>query len=123
MGNTNTQGFKRLINATGYSWMGFKAAWKHEAAFRQEMLLATLMIPCAFWLGETATQRAVLISSLLIVLLTELLNSGIEAAIDRFGEERHPLSGQAKDMGSAAVFVSLVLVGVVWGLIAFERFL
>ncbi len=115
-------GWQRLFRATGYSMAGLRAAWRHEAAFRQELGLVVLMVPAAFWLGENASQRAILIGSLLVVLITELLNSAIEAAIDRFGSERHPLSGQAKDMGSAAVFVALLLVGVVWGLMAVERF-
>ncbi|MEO5363244.1 MAG: diacylglycerol kinase [Magnetococcus sp. DMHC-8] len=115
-------GWRRLVNATGYSLAGLRAAWRHEAAFRQEVGLAALMVPTAFWLGENGLQRAVLIGSLLVVWIAELLNSAIEAAIDRFGPERHPLSGQAKDLGSAAVLIALLLVGVVWGLIAAERF-
>lgn len=82
-----------------------------------------VLIPTAFWLGESALERAALIGSCLLVLVVELLNSAIEAAIDRHGPEKHELSGRAKDMGSAAVFISLLLVAVVWGLIAAERFL
>lgn len=114
-------GIARIMAAARYSMAGFKAAWHHEAAFRQELLLACLLLPLAFWLGENASQRAVLIGSLLVVLITELLNSAIEAAIDRFGGEHHPLSGQAKDLGSAAVFVALMLVVVVWGLVGVQR--
>ena len=115
-------GWQRLVRAAGYSMAGLQAAWRHEAAFRQEVGLVVVMLPAAFWLGVNAGQRALLIGSLLVVVITELLNSAVEAAIDRFGGERHPLSGQAKDMGSAAVFVALLLVGVVWGLIGLERF-
>ncbi|MEO5341403.1 MAG: diacylglycerol kinase [Magnetococcus sp. MYC-9] len=114
-------GWRRLVRATGYSMAGLRAAWRHEAAFRQELGLALLLFPVAFWLGVNASQRAMLIGSLLVVLSVELLNSAIEAAIDRFGAERHPLSAQAKDLGSAAVLVALLLVGVVWGLIGVER--
>lgn len=114
-------GIARVMAAARYSLAGFKAAWYHEAAFRQELMLACLLAPLAFWLGENASQRAILLGSLLVVIITELLNSAIEAAIDRFGGEHHPLSGQAKDLGSAAVFVALVLVVVVWGLVGVER--
>ncbi|MBF0162324.1 MAG: diacylglycerol kinase [Magnetococcales bacterium] len=114
-------GMQRLVRAVGYSMAGLRAAWQQEAAFRQELLLTVLLLPVVFWLGENASQRALLLASLLLVLVTELLNSAIEAAIDRFGPERHPLSAQAKDLGSAAVFVALLLLAGVWGLIALER--
>lgn len=114
-------GWHRLVRATHYSLTGLQVAWRGEAAFRQELGLTVLLLPAAFWVGTGATQRAILIGSLLVVLITELLNSAIEAAIDRFGAEQHPLSGQAKDLGSAAVFVALLLVGVVWGLLLLER--
>ncbi|MEO5355119.1 MAG: diacylglycerol kinase [Magnetococcus sp. XQGC-1] len=114
-------GWQRLVRATHYSLAGLRVAWQGEAAFRQELCLTLLLLPLAFWLGENASQRALLIASLLVVLIAELLNSAVEAAIDRFGGERHPLSGQAKDLGSAAVFVALLLVGVVWGLLLLER--
>lgn len=119
-GNTGVQ---RIFRATVYSALGLSAAWKNEAAFRQELLLVIVLLPVAIWLGETGLERAVLIGCLLILLIVELLNSAIEAAIDRHGDEQHELSGRAKDMGSAAVFMSLVLVAVVWGLIAAQRFL
>ena len=118
-GNT---GLRRIINATIFSMAGFRVAWRDEAAFRQELLLCVVLIPTAFWLGRTAVERSLLIGSCLIVLIVELLNTGIENVVDRFGEERHRLSGQAKDMGSAAVFVSLMLTLVIWSLIAWERF-
>lgn len=110
-------GLKRLILATGYSLRGLKATFRTEAAFRQEVALAIVMIPLGLWLGKTAVERALLVASVLLVLLVELLNSGIEAVVDRIGLEMHELSGRAKDIGSAAVFVSLVNVGVVWGIV------
>ena len=122
MGKTNAKGLQRLINATKYSLAGFVAAWKNEEAVRQEVILSAIMIPLGLWLGETATQKALLAGACLIVLITEMLNSAIEAIVDRIGEEHHPLSGQAKDIGSTAVFVSLCLTVLVWGLIAYERF-
>lgn len=122
MANVDNTGLRRIVNAARYSVIGLHAAWKHEAAFRQECTLAALLIPLAFWLGETAVARSLLVGSCLIVLITELLNSAIEAAVDRMGPERHELSARAKDLGSAAVFVSLCLVVVTWALIALERF-
>lgn len=118
-GNT---GIKRIFNAAGYSWAGLKAAFVHEAAFRQELALCVILIPAGLWLGQTGIERALLIGSLLLVLIVELLNSAIEAAIDRFGGEQHELSGRAKDIGSAAVFVALVNVIVIWGLVIFTNF-
>ncbi|MCB1877402.1 MAG: diacylglycerol kinase [Chromatiales bacterium] len=117
MANQNAKGLQRLINATGYSYQGFKAAFQHEEAFRQEVMLCLLLAPLGIWLGETGVERALLVGSLFVVLLTELLNSAVEAAIDRFGGERHELSGRAKDIASAAVFTSLGLVVCVWGLV------
>jgi len=115
-------GIRRIIRATGFSAQGFAQAWKHEAAFRQEFVLVVLLTPIAIWLGETAMQRALLIAVCLLVLIVELINSAIEAAIDRHGQEQHELSGRAKDMGSAAVFVSLTVVVLVWGALIFDRF-
>jgi diacylglycerol kinase (ATP) len=122
MGKPGNTGIRRIVNATFYSLAGLRAAWQHEAAFRQEVMLAVVLIPAGIWLGRTAVERSLLIGSCLIVLIVELLNSGIEAIVDRVGTEPHPLSGQAKDLGSAAVFMSLTLVLVVWGLIAWSRF-
>ena len=122
MGKPGNTGLRRIINATFFSMAGFRAAWRDEAAFRQELLLCVVLIPAAFWLGRTAVERSLLIGSCLVVLIVELLNTGIENVVDRFGEERHRLSGQAKDLGSAAVFTSLVLTLVIWSLIAWERF-
>jgi diacylglycerol kinase (ATP) len=122
MGKPGNTGFRRIFNATFFSLSGLRAAWQHEAAFRQELMLAVVLIPTGVWLGRTAVERALLIGSCLLVLIVELLNSGVEAIVDRVGLEPHPLSGRAKDLGSAAVFVSLALVLVVWGLIAWSRF-
>lgn len=119
-GNT---GIGRVLRATKFSAQGLLAAWKNEAAFRQELILVVVLLPAAFWLGQTALERAALVACLLLVLIVELINSAIEAAIDRHGDEQHELSGRAKDMGSAAVFVSLLTVATIWGLIAAERFL
>lgn len=119
MGNQNVKGIKRLINATVYSWWGFKAAFRNEEAFRQEFYLALFFIPGGLWLGRTGEERALLVGVVLIVFIVELLNSGIEALADRFGDEPHELLGRAKDMGSAAVLISLINVLVVWGLVLF----
>jgi diacylglycerol kinase (ATP) len=115
-------GIRRLINAFYYSLAGFKAAWKNEEAFRQEIILLVFVIPVAIWLGETGTQRALLIGFYLIIPLVEIINSAIEATVDRVGQERHKLSGRAKDLGSAAVLLSICIAIVVWCFIAFDRF-
>lgn len=122
MGKPGNTGLRRILRATRFSAQGFAHAWKHEAAFRQELALAVVLTPAAFWLGQNVLERAMLIGVLLLVLIVELLNSAIEAAIDRHGDEHHELSGRAKDFGSAAVFVVLVLVGVIWGAVAWQRF-
>jgi len=93
---------------------GVKACWQNEEAFRQEMFLALIATPIAFWLGDNNIERVLLIGCMLLVLVTELLNSALEAIVDRIGEEHHELSGRAKDMGSAAVFFTLVWTVVVW---------
>lgn len=102
---------------------GLRAAWRNEAAFRQECALAAVLVPAAFVVGETLVQSALLIATVALVLVVELLNSAVEAVVDRVGRERHPLAAQAKDMGSAAVFVSLLLVVVTWALVGAARFL
>lgn len=122
MGKPGNTGFRRILNATRYSAQGFRHAWQHEAAFRQEVTLTILMLPLALWLGRTPTERLLLIGSCLVVIIVELLNSAIEATIDRFGTEHHALSGRAKDLGSSAVFVSLVLAAATWGTIGYLRF-
>ncbi|MDX1459433.1 MAG: diacylglycerol kinase [Xanthomonadales bacterium] len=115
-------GLARIIDATGYSFLGIRAAFAHEAAFRQELLLAVVMGSAAFWLARSTLEWLLLVAPLIIMLIVELLNSAIERVVDRFGHELHELSGQAKDMGSAAVFFSLMLVAVTWGAIAWDRF-
>ena len=122
MGKPGNIGIQRIVRATGFSARGLAQAWRHEAAFRQECVLAVLLAPVAIWLGQTAVQRASLIGVCLLVIIVELINSAIEAAIDRHGNERHELSGRAKDMGSAAVLVSLVIVVLVWGAVVYDRF-
>lgn len=107
-------GFARVTAAAGYSLQGLSSAYRNEAAFRQELWLAIVLCPLAFWIADSALQVALLIGSLMIVLITELLNSAIEAVVDRIGAEYHELAGRAKDMGSAAVFLSLILVAIVW---------
>ncbi len=110
-------GLRRVLNAAGYSWAGLAAAFRHEDAFRQEAFLALLLAPLALYLGETGIERALLIGSLLLVLIVELLNSAVEAAVDRISLEHHELIKRAKDMGSAAVMLALVNVAAVWGLV------
>ena len=118
-GNT---GMRRIIRAIGFSAQGLAAAWKHEAAFRQETVLLVILVPVAFWLGETVLIQALLIGVCLLVLIVELFNSAIEAAIDRHGNEHHELSGRAKDIGSAAVMISLAIVLLTWGAVICDRF-
>ena len=122
MGKPGNTGFRRIIRAARFSVQGFSHAWQHEAAFRQELALAVVLTPVAFWLGQSTVERAALIAVLLLVLVVELLNSAIEAAIDRHGDEHHELSGRAKDLGSAAVFVALAMVALIWGAFAWQRF-
>ncbi len=112
-------GLKRLWNALHYSLAGFAIACKNEAAFRQELFLALALIPTAMFLPVSATGKALMIASVLLVLVVELLNSAIEAAVDRISLENHVLSKRAKDMGSAAVMLSLVNLAVVWLLVIF----
>ena len=114
MANQNEKGVKRIINACYFSAAGFKAVWTHEEAFRQEVLLFAVTTPLAIWLGQTPIEKLLLIGSIVLVLLVELLNSAIEAIVDRVGLERHELSGRAKDIGSAAVMLSLVWAAVTW---------
>ena len=121
MGNQNATGIKRLNNAFGYSMQGFAACFKYEEAFRQEIYASLLLIPLALYAGDSGVERALLLGSWLVVPLVELLNSAIENAIDRIGEEQHELSGRAKDIGSAAVFVALLLCACVWLLVLLPR--
>lgn len=110
-------GLTRLWAAAGYSLSGLATAARGEAAFRQELALAAIVIPIGLWLGETGTARALLVGSMLVVLVAELINSAIEKVVDRVSGEFHPLSRDAKDIGSAAVFLSLVNMVVVWALV------
>ena len=108
------QGLTRLFNALGYSRDGLAAAWKHEAAFREEVLLLLVAVPLALYFGQDGMARALLIGSLLLVLIVEILNSGLEAIVDKASPERHELAKRAKDMGSAAVLLALINAAVVW---------
>ena len=110
-------GIKRLLNAFKYSVAGTLAAFKHEDAFRQEVILSIVLIPLAIYLGETTTDQALMISSVLLIIIVELLNSSVEATVDRISVKRHKLAKRAKDIGSAAVFFSLVNASVIWFLI------
>lgn len=112
----------RLLPALRYSWSGFKAAYKTEAAFRQEVFLGAVLLVIALALPVTVYERAALIASLLIVIIVELLNTGIEAAIDRVSDEMHPISAYAKDVASAAVFSSLLLCTLVWASVLWVLF-
>ncbi len=114
MADSGAKGLDRIIKATGYSWSGLKATYKNEAAFRQELALSIVLIPLAFWLGETGIEIALMLACVFLVLLVEVINSAIEAVVDRLGEEQHVLSGRAKDMGSAAVMIALINLVVVW---------
>lgn len=123
MANHNARGWRRLVNAFGYSMKGLKACFALEEAFRQEVFALIPLVPLALWLGETPVERAMLVGSLLIVPIVELLNSAIEASVDRVGMERHELSGRAKDIASAAVFVSVAFAWAIWGLILIPKWL
>ena len=110
-------GLRRLINATGYSLAGLAAAARHEDAFRQELVMAVILIPLGLWLGRSGVERALLVGSVLVVLIVELLNSAVEATVDRVSLDDHNLAKRAKDIGSAAVMMSLVLLAAVWLLV------
>lgn len=115
----NGEGLARVKRACLCSWAGLKAAWHNEAAFRQELILCGLLLPLALVLGTDGAERALLAGSLLLVLMVELLNTAVEVVVDRISAQRHELSGLAKDLGSAAVFMSLAHAGVVWILVLF----
>lgn len=114
-------GLGRLIDATGNSFRGLTAAFRKEAAFRQELALAAVLLAGSFWLADSALEWLVLVVPLFVLLIVELLNSAIESVVDRIGDERHVLSGQAKDMGSAAVLLSLGLIAACWGAVAWRH--
>lgn len=111
-------GFRRLLNAFGYSLQGFRAAWQNEAAFREEALLTIVLTPVALLLPVSGLEKLLLVLSLLLLVLVELLNSAIEAVVDRIGPEIHPLSGRAKDLGSAAVLIACTMLALTWLFIA-----
>lgn len=115
----NKANFKRVINATDYSIKGLKSAYLNEAAFRQEVWLSFFLIPLGLFLGNGAVEKVLLVGSVLMVLIAELLNSAVESVVDRIGSEYHELSGRAKDIGSAAVFMAMVLFGLTWLFILF----
>lgn len=110
-------GLRRLIHASRYSWLGLKAAWKSEAAIRQEVCALAFLLPIALLVPVGPAEKALLVLSALLVLLVELINSALEAIVDRIGPELHPLSGKAKDIGSAAVLVALIITAFVWSII------
>jgi diacylglycerol kinase (ATP) len=114
MANQNAKGLKRIYNAAFFSTAGFKATWQHEEAFRQEVLLMCVACPAAFFLAKNTLEMLLLIGSIVLILLVELLNSAIEAVVDRIGFEQHELSGRAKDIGSAAVMLSLTWAAITW---------
>lgn len=121
MANQHAKGLTRVYNAFFYSMSGFKACFEHEEAFRQEVFVLIPLLPLGLWLGDGGLEKALLVASLLIVPIVELLNSAIEAIVDRVGTDRHELSGRAKDIASAAVFLSIVLSASVWALILLPR--
>jgi diacylglycerol kinase (ATP) len=114
------KGLDRLYHATIYSWQGFKAAYKSEEAFRQEVFLCIVLIPLGLYLGQNGIERAILLGAVLLIPIVELLNTGIEVLTDRVGTEHHKLSGRAKDIGSAAVLLSLINAAVVWALVLID---
>jgi len=116
------RGLLRAWRALGYSLKGLRSCYKHESAFRQETTISLVVIPLGLWLGEGGVEKALLVSSWVLVLIVELLNSAVEAAVDRFGPEHHKLSGRAKDVASAAVFLSISMGLLVWGLILWPRY-
>jgi len=114
MTKKSPKGMERLYKALGWSMSGLKATFVNEAAFRQELFLCIFLTPLAFYFGESGVEKAILLGSLLLVLIVELLNSAVEAVVDRISEDEHVLAGRAKDMGSAAVLLALLNVAVVW---------
>ena len=115
-------GYKRLLSAAKCSWIGIRAAYASEEAIRQEMFLLLIGTPLGLWLGQTTIEKIILVGSLFMILIVELLNTAVETTIDRISYEIHELSGKAKDIGSAAVMVSIILTLFVWGIILYERF-
>ena len=122
MGKAKESVLRHIGHAFVWSAAGLKSAWKNELAFRTEAMVIIILIPLGVWLGESATERALLIASCLLILIVELLNSALEAVVDRISTEHHELSGRAKDMGSAAAFLAMLTAGIIWALIAYDRF-
>jgi len=120
MASEQNHGLRHVLVAARYSWQGLRAAWRKEEAFRQEVIVALAALPAALFVGDTGLERALLIAVVLLVLVVELLNTGIENVVDRIGHDPHKLSGRAKDVGSAAVMMAIVLAAVVWGLLLFD---
>jgi len=118
----NGTGLTRVLKATRCSMLGFKAAYKHESAFRQELWLCCLLLPLSFFIATSGVQLGLLIASLLLILLVEVINSAIEAIVDRIGLELHELSGRAKDLGSTAVFLALCICVVIWAGVIFDNY-
>jgi len=117
MADSDRRGLSRILEATRYSWQGLRAAYLHEEAFRQETWLCLLLIPLGLYLGDGGVEKALLVASVLLLPLVEILNSALEALVDRVGEERHELSGRAKDMGSAAVALAILILVCTWLLV------
>ena len=117
-----TTGLTRIIKAAGYSWKGFRAAWVNEAAFRQESIASLIAVIIACWLDVDPITRVLLIGSVLLVMIVEIINSAIEAVVDRIGSEHHELSGRAKDLGSAAVLLSIGVAVMTWVLLLWDAF-
>lgn len=119
MADSGLYGLARILKAITYSWKGLLAAWRHEAAFREEACAALVLTPVALYFGEGGLEKAMLITSVVLVLMAEMINSAIEACVDRYGSEHHELAGRAKDIASTAVAFALLLVPVVWILVLF----
>ncbi|PZQ15454.1 MAG: diacylglycerol kinase [Rhodanobacter denitrificans] len=122
MPSTEPRGPRQIVRALKWSWKGLRAAWSHEASFRLEVLICVVLLPAGLWLGRGAVEKVLLAGSLLLVLAMELINSAVEAVVDKVSPEFHELAGRAKDMGSAAVFLLLANVALCWGLILWQRF-
>lgn len=115
-------GLTHLVHSTRYSWKGLKAAFRNETAFRQEVVITAILLPLAWWIADTSISWLLLVGSLFLVLIVELLNSAVENVVDRIGTEHHELSGRAKDIGSAAVMLALMMAGLTWGLLGWQKF-
>ncbi len=122
MPSTEPRGPRQIARAMIWSFKGLRAAWTHEASFRMEVYLSVVLFPAGLWFGQGATEKSLLCGSLLLVLSAELLNSSIEAVVDKVSPEIHELAGRAKDMGSAAVFMLMLNVMLCWGLVLWQRF-